>query len=196
MEYFQDDISSLSHDKLVELAQVRNVEAFAILFQYHRSGVYRYVAGLVGNGEDAHDLTQSTFLKAWERLPTLRDVSKFKAWLYRIARNLTYDCGRRKERVSFQSWESLVEQTIALSKPGPEEVVAQAELVQLALAEVPPHFRECLILQTVGFSQREIAELTGINVASVRTYVSNAHRLVREAYQRLEQVPDDNRKRG
>ena len=185
MSFSHDDISGVLHDSMVELAQMRKAEAFTILFQYHRSGVYRYVVSLVGKDEDAHDLTQSTFLKAWERLPTLRDVSRFKAWLYRIARNLTYDHRRRKERVSFQSWESLVEQTIALSKPGPEEVVAQAELVQLALAEVPPHFRECLILQTVGFSQREIAELVGINEASVRTYVSNARKQLHEAYHQL-----------
>ena len=196
MPFSHDDISSVLHDRMVELAQMRNAEAFTILFQYHRSGVYRYIVSFLGKDEDAHDLTQSTFLKAWERLPTLRDVSKFKAWLYRIARNLMYDCGRREERISFHSWEGLGEHTIAQSKPGPEEVVAQAELVQLALAEVPPHFRECLILQTVGFSQREIAEIVGINEASVRTYVSNAHRQVREAYQRLEQMPDVTRKRG
>ncbi len=190
MEYFQDDISSLSHDKLVELAQVRNVEAFAILFQYHRSGVYRYVAGLVGNGEDAHDLTQSTFLKVWEMLPTLCDVSRFKSWLYRIARNLAYDRGRREGRASFQSWEGFVEQSIALSKPEPAEVVAQAELIQLAFAEVSAHFRECLVLQYAGFSQSEIAELVGINKASVRTYVSSARKQFREAYHRIDQMPD------
>jgi len=185
MSFSHDDISGVLHDSMVELAQMRNAEAFTVLFQYHRPGIYRYVVSFVGKVEDALDLTQSTFLKAWERLPTLRDVSKFKAWLYRIARNLMYDYGRREESISFHSWEGLGEHTIALSKPGPEEAVAQTELVQLALAEVLPHFRECLILQTVGFSQREIAELVGINEASVRTYVSNARKQLHEAYHQL-----------
>src|SRR5205807_4128462 len=134
--------------------------------------------------------------KAWEMLPNLRDVPRFKAWLYSISRNLTYDRGRREGKSSFQSIEGqgLVEQVIALSNPGPEEIVVQRELAQLALAEISPHYRECLILQLVGFSLREVAELVGINEASVRTYVSYARRQFREAYNRLEQVPVVTRK--
>ncbi len=102
----------------------------------------------------------------------------------------------REGKASLKSLEGqgLAEQTIALSKPGPEEIIAQRELAQLALAEISPHFRECLILQLVGFSLSEVAELVGINEASVRTYVSSARRQFREAYSRLEQVPDVTRK--
>ncbi len=55
MSFFQEDMSGVSHDRMVELAQMRNHEAFTILFQYHRSGVYKYAASLVGNDQDAQD---------------------------------------------------------------------------------------------------------------------------------------------
>ena len=196
MSFFQEDMSGVSHDRMVELAQMRSQEAFTILFQYHRPQVYRYIASIVRNDQDAQDLTQSTFLKAWEMLPTLRKVPRFKTWLYSIARNLMFDRGRRQGKVSFQPMEdqNLVGQSNALSEPGPEEIIAQRELTQLALAEIPLHFRECLILQLVGFSLKEVAELVGINEASARTYVSSARRQFREAYSRLEQVPIASRK--
>ncbi len=105
----QDDFIDGSNVRTVELAQAGDGEAFTSLVRHFEGGIYGYLAGLVGNDEEAHDLTQDTMLRAWQKLPTLQDVSRFKPWLYSIARNLTYDHlrqrQRRKKRASWQSWE-------------------------------------------------------------------------------------------
>lgn len=189
----QDDPTPQSDVKMVEMAKAGNGEAFTTLFQEHKSGVYGYLAGLVGNSEDAYDLTQKTFLNVWLKFHTLRDASRFKSWLYIIARNLAYDHRRSVIlRTPSQSWEELEEKhTVTLSRPGPEEQVATAELVQLALAALPTKYRDCLLLQIEGgFSLNDIAEVMDISKESVSTYICNARKQFRQAYNHLEREPE------
>lgn len=183
-----DDLWIILHIQLVKRAQAGNSEAFDWLVWYYERELYRYLVGLLGNYEDAYDYTQQTLIKAWENLPALRDASRFKPWLYMIARNLVNDhWRRRRRRTSCQSWEHLEENDVRESLPGPEEIVIRVELAKLALADLPVKLRRCLLLYAEGFSRREIAELVGIREQSVLTYVSNARRLLREAYQRQEE---------
>ncbi len=173
----------MSHSQMVELARIGNSEAFSNLFCQYQLGIYGYLLGLVGNSEDAHDLTQETFFKAWVELPNLHDPLKFKAWLYRIARNLAYDQGRRKKKIIWCSPEELNEEYFIASQPDLAEHLAQKELVKRTLAQLPLKYRECLLLQVEGgLSQSQIAEIVGISRESVSTYVYNARRLFRELY--------------
>jgi RNA polymerase sigma-70 factor (ECF subfamily) len=185
---------SLSHDdspysslmETVELARAGKQEAFTRLFKHYSDEIYGYVVGLVGNTEDAYDLAQEAFLRAWVRLPMLRDAAKFKPWLYCIARNLVHDYWRRKKRELWKSLERIGEQDVFMSSSYPEEEIAEAELIWLALAEVPVRYRDCLLLQVEGgFSHYEIAELLGIKKACVSTYLCIARRQFRQAYYRL-----------
>jgi RNA polymerase sigma-70 factor, ECF subfamily len=183
-----DDPWIMLYIQLVKRAQEGNSEAFDWLVWYHERELYRYLVGLLGNYEDAYDYTQQTLIKAWENLPMLRDASRFKPWLYMIARNLVNDYWRRRRRrTSGQSWEHLEENDVRENLPGPEEFVIRVELAKLALADLPAKLRRCLLLYAEGFSRREIAELVGISEQSVLTYVCNARRLLREAYQRQEE---------
>lgn len=175
------------HSRMVELAQLGDSEAFTTLFRQHEFGIYGYVTGLVGNSEDARDLTQETFFKAWEELPHLQDSSKFKAWLYRIARNLAYDQGRRKRRIIWCSREEMDEKYENMSQPDLGEHLAQKELIKITLAQLPLKYRECLLLQIEGgLSLRQIAEIVDISQGSVSTYLCNARRLFRELYRHQE----------
>lgn len=161
-------------------------EVFEILFLQYKDKIFSYQFNLVRDREDAHDLTQKTFLKAWEKLPTLQDESRFLPWIYKIARNVACDYWRSKKGVLFYSWENLKEQQSIVSIPGPEEVVEVAELVRLALAELSPKYRDCLLLQSLyGFSPQEIARLVGISKDSVPTYLCYARRQFRQEYLRL-----------
>ena len=77
------------------------------------------------------------------------------------------------------------------SADGPEDSIAEAELVELALAELSPKLRQCLLLGVVqGFSHHEIAETIGISETSVGTYISNARNQLRAIYQRLQSESD------
>lgn len=187
----EDNSTAMVQARLVELAQARDSAAFTTLYLLHTTGICGYLLGLVGNEEDAHDLAQQAFLQAWQKLSGLHDIALFTPWLYSIARNLAYDHCRRKKGASQSSWEQLEEYQADVSGPGPEDQVAQAELVRLALTTLPPKFRDCLLLQVEGkLSRREIAEVTGLSEKSVSVYLSGARKAFLQAYQRLEHEQD------
>lgn len=180
------EVNGTKNTEEAKLVHQGDRAAFEGLFQQYKDKIFSYQLSLVGDIEDARDLTQMTFLRVWEKLPTLQDESRFMPWLYKIARNVAYDHWRRKKKALLLPWEDLTEQHGMMSTPSPEEGVLEAELVRLALAELPPKYRECLLRQTIyGFSQEEIAEFVGISKESVRTYLCYARRQFRQAYQRL-----------
>ena len=188
--------TGMSDAELVKLAQRGNGEAFGILFERYNVRVLGYLAGRLGNTEEVYDLAQKTFFKAWQGIPQLHDVSKFKPWLYSIARNEANSWWRSKAGSSLESWEQLEEQLIFVSRPGPEDQVAESEIVGLALAELSPKYRDCLLLQIRGgLTLSEIAEVLGISRGSATTYSCNARKLFREVYQRLERDLDVTAKR-
>jgi RNA polymerase sigma-70 factor, ECF subfamily len=201
MSSSQDDFTHASDTELVKLAKAGNAEAFTLLFQRYKRPVRGYLTGLVGNSEDADDLTQQAFLNAWDKLLTLHDEDRFKSWIFTIARNLAYDYRRLQVRSPSQSLESLKERegfrerNDAVDAINLEDETVVKELVKLALAELPPKYRDCLLLFIKGeFSRDEIAELLKISKASVSTYICTARKLFRQAYYRLKNEVDDTEK--
>lgn len=172
---------------LVQRAQAGETEDFAALVESHEREIYGFLLGLLGDPDEALDVAQQVFLKAWLRLHTLKDASHFKAWLYTIARNTTYDFWRARKGQQ-QSLEHPEAYKITDNMTGPEERVLQQELIALALAGLSPKLKQCLLLRVVGgLSHEEIASIVGIGETSVSTYVSMARRQFCEVYQRLEQ---------
>jgi RNA polymerase sigma-70 factor, ECF subfamily len=161
---------------LVQRAQAGSIEAFGVLVERYENGVYRYLMRSLRNHEDASDYAQQVFLKAWLNLASLQNMACFKVWLYAIARNLMRDHWRAKKHSSV-SWEEMVGDAVEVSTRGPEERTADVELMRLALAELSPKLRYCLVLRLVcGYLPCEIAYMVGIKVPSVGTYISLARR--------------------
>ncbi len=176
--------------RLIELAQGGDRNAFTNLFQRYHPYICTYLGRLVQNDELGRDLAQETFFSAWQQLPNLRDALSFEAWLYRIATNLAYSSLRREKIVRWLPWveRGSEERWQHLKLEGPEEQASKKECMKLALAQVSPQNRTCLLLQVVvGFSQREIAEILGISEKSVSAYVSRGREQFRVVYQRLNQ---------
>ena len=191
MSSSQDDFTHTSDTELVKLAKAGNADAFTLLFQRYKRPVRGYLAGLVGNSEDADDLTQRAFLNAWDKLLTLHDESRFRPWIFTIGRNLAYDYKRLQARSASQSLESFKERNDPVNGINLEDETAVKELVKLALAELPPKYRDCLLLLIKGeFSHDEIAELLKISKTSVSTYICTARRQFRQAYYRLKDEAD------
>src|SRR5438270_13687458 len=132
----QDDFTNTSDTELVKLAKIGNAVAFAMLFQCYKWPVRGYLVGLLGNSEDADDFTQGAFLTAWDKLHTLRDESRFKPWVFTIARNLAYDYKRLQARSPSQSLESFKERNDAAHGINLEDETVVKELARLALAEL------------------------------------------------------------
>jgi RNA polymerase sigma-70 factor, ECF subfamily len=127
-------------------------DAFATLYERHANGVYRYALLRLSSREEAEDLTETVFLRAWQSLPAYRQDCPFAAWLYRIARNAITDHYRtRREHVSLDE----VPECSASPNAGLDaEVIA----MRAALASLPDEQREVLLMRFLeGFSHDEVA---------------------------------------
>jgi RNA polymerase sigma-70 factor (ECF subfamily) len=141
---------------------------------------------MVGDDGVGCELTQETFLKAWEALPGLRQPEKFVSWLYRIATNCTHTYQQRGKRLRVITWDFYRRGAEDLIAEGPETQVEESELLKLALARVSPTYRSCLILYVIEeLSQREIAHLLQIKETSVSKYVSRGKEELRQIYHQL-----------
>ena len=171
---------------LVRDAQEGDSDAFTALVQHFQKAIYSYTAKHVRDHEDAHDITQQIFLKAWQNIPSLKKTTCFRFWLYRIAKNEINDYWRKK-KISSLSWEVLTAKDMPSGIPGPEDGAERAELIKMALIKLPPKIRLCLVLYTLdGFSSLETARAVGINEASVGTYISLARKQLHSIYHHLE----------
>jgi len=192
--YDPSSASSIEKIALIDMAQAGDRDAFTSLFQRYHVQICTYLGRLVENDELGRDLAQETFLQAWQHLPNLHDPLSFEAWLYRIATNLARSSLRRDKLVRWLPWieHSMGEEDqqtwTHLKLDGPEEQAGKKECLRLALAQVSPRNRTCLLLQVVsGFSQREIAEIMSISEKCVGAYVSRGREQFRLAYERLNQ---------
>jgi len=141
---------------------------------------------MIGNDGVGCELTQETFLKAWEALPGLRAPERFAGWLYRIATNCAYNYQHHTKNYHMVSWDVYKGGMEKLSVAGPEERVEETELLKLALARVSPTYRPCLILYVVEeLPQRKIADLLKIKESCVSKYVSRGKEELRQIYHRL-----------
>ncbi len=131
---------------------------FAQVVRDHWVVVFRLLAHLTGNDHDAEELTQETFLRAWQRWTKVQPGTKPRAWLMRIARNAHVDLYRRQQKVRFRP---LVDDRGSLANEpsrGPE-VSEEAASVRAALQELPETARLVFLLRVEGeLSFAEIAE--------------------------------------
>ena len=93
-----NDITKADVETLVEAARgpIRNTVAYAALVDRHRAMVYGLIHASCGDWSEAQDLTQEVFIKAWEKLTSLREPARFAPWLRQIARSVTLDAIRRR----------------------------------------------------------------------------------------------------
>jgi RNA polymerase sigma-70 factor (ECF subfamily) len=92
--------------KILQRAKEGDSKAFEQIFQLYHRRIYNAVYGMLGDADDAQDVTQDVFLRLHDALPTLRADEAFSTYLYRIALNLCRDRARRKKRVRFQSMDT------------------------------------------------------------------------------------------
>lgn len=172
--------------QLVIDVQKGDPEAFTALVQRFQKEIYIYIAKHVRNPEDAVDLTQQIFIKAWLHITDLKETTCFKYWLYTIAKNMLKDYWRKKKIISL-SLEDLTIKDARADSPGPEVGAERTELLKMALNRLPPKLRLCLLLSTLhGCSPSETARAVGIKEASVATYISMARKQLRVIYRHLE----------
>jgi RNA polymerase sigma-70 factor (ECF subfamily) len=158
---------------LIEKSRKGDVDAFNVLVSRWEKRVFTYLIRNTGDREDALDLAQDTFLKAYRGLSSLTDVERFPQWLFRIAHNEAMSMHRRG-RLQVAEGEDL-EQTDADSNGPARSLGNRMEttlMVEQALAGLPPEQREAVTLKVYqGFKFDEIAEIVDCPVSTAKSRV-------------------------
>lgn len=169
-------------ERWIAAAQAGSREAFDALLRGHYRRVHGTLFRLVGNPEDAEDLAQETFVRAWKSLRFYTGKAPFGAWLVRIAVHLATDHFRARGRgAGVVGLEALaVEPAAAAVEPG--ERMGQVEarrLVAAAVDELPENLRVAVVLRVLeGRPYEEVAAATGVRPGTVRTQVMRARKLL------------------
>ncbi len=176
--------NALPSSELIVLALQGDEEAFTTLYLRYIPELRRYVSGLTHNQEDREEAVAETFIKAWQNLAQLESFEFFRAWLYQIATNVTRDQQRREKIRQRFSLEATSDDVASPHRF--ETIVEEAELVKLALQEMPWKHRVCLLLSVEGkCSLQEIATIVQVSPQTVPTYIHLGREHLRKTYHRL-----------
>ena len=164
-------------DDLVARSRGGDVESFNQLILRWERPIYALAYRVIGRDEDARDVVQETFLRAFRALPGFKGQAKFSSWLYRIALNLCRDWIRRQRRTPVVQMPEDAEavERIAIRDPveSIEDLMARKELsavVAEAMALLPEEQRTAIILKEYhGMTFQKIAELQGCPLSTVKT---------------------------
>ena len=168
--------------QLVAEAQAGGREAFDRLIRRHLPGVHGTLFRLVGNHEDAEDLAQETFVRAWNSLAHFRGDAPLRPWLSRIALHLAHDLFRRRGRGAAVIALEGLEREPASKSEAPTEQLSQREVrarLAQAVERLPESLRAALVMRVLeGREYDEVAAATGLRPGTVRTQVMKARRLL------------------
>ena len=190
-----------SDEELVTAFRGGDLSAFDTLVQRWERKIQGAVYRIMGSGEDARDLTQETFLRAYRGLPSFKSEARFSSWLYQIALNLCRDRLRQRRGKTLMSIDDLDPATAArIEKTGPSaqdlvEARDLARLVASAMAELPAEQREVIVLKEYqGLTFQEIADTLAVPVSTVKTrlyrgLVQMRERLERRGFHRPSPAP-------
>jgi RNA polymerase sigma-70 factor (ECF subfamily) len=172
---------------LVRQTLAGDSEGFNLLVKRYQRQVYNLCYRMVGNAEDACDLVQETFLRAYGALATFRQDASFLTWLYKIASNLSIDLLRSRRSKGASSLEEEFEEgrepAASDRTVHPEDAAmrgALAEIVQHEVMNLPERYRVVVVMRHLqGLSIDEIAEALRIPNGTVKTHLFRARDMLR-----------------
>ena len=179
--------TELSGDaQLVEKATEGDMTSFGELCEKYSSFVYRTIFFDIRNHEDAEDLSQEVFIKAYRALLSFRKDCEFSTWLYRICKNTVYDYLRKNARektmplseLSSDEYDREYEIPDTDGKFDPEKTYISKEtanIVNEAIATLPEQHREIVVMRDIeGLSYSEISEILSLEEGTVKSRLSRA----------------------
>ena len=171
----------------------RSLAGFEELSMPLFDSLYNLARWLAQNQNDAEDLVQETYLKAWRSFASFRPGTNFRAWIFRILRNTFLGSRSKLEWRMTTAMES--EEDLPAIPATPESLLIgrfDMDAVQRAIEQLPVIFREVIVLCDVEeASYREIAEILSIPVGTVMSRLARARKMVRESANLLPNHPDN-----
>jgi RNA polymerase sigma-70 factor (ECF subfamily) len=182
----QDDVA------LVSASQVGDQDAFALLVQRHQRFVFNLVFRMLGQYEEADEVTQETFLAAWQGLSGFRGNARFSTWLYRIAYNCALKQLEQRKRDQALQLAIQVEQADQWIN-NDERIGADIEahdrqtIVREHLSNLPAKYRIVLVLRHLQeMTYEEMAEILTMPIGTIKTHLFRARNLLKERLEALE----------
>ena len=195
----QADVSELD---LVKRCQAGDPEAFDELVTRYRTRIFGMIYNMVHNEQDAWDLAQDSFVKAWKSIKRFRGKSSFYTWMYRIVMNVTIDWLRKKQikgaGTEFDDAVQLKEidpasRTVPKAEELPYERMERSEVrtqIDNAIAQLTPEHRAVILMkETEGMQYHEIAEALGCSIGTVMSRLFYARKrlqsLLKDVYENI-----------
>lgn len=177
----------------VARARAGDTAAFAALVRRHQDRVFGFILRMLDARDEAMELTQDVFVKAWQALPGWRPEARFSTWLLQIARNAALDQLRRRRVVQFAPLDDGMD--VADTGPGPEARYASRQrqaLLENALQQIAAEHREILLLREVeDLSYAELAAVLGIAEGTVKSRLARARAALLQHFRPHAGVRDD-----
>lgn len=182
----------------VERARLGDSEAFRLLVERHGRAVFRLAYRITGNEQDAEDVVQETFLKAYREIERYESRCSFSTWLYRITSNCSLDLIRKRKIREHKRERSVdpnqdILQTVASTHPGPERALLSSQIsesVQAALDELSSQERTAFVLRHFeGMSIEEIGEALGTGASATKHSIFRAVQKLRRSLEPLVSAP-------
>jgi RNA polymerase sigma-70 factor, ECF subfamily len=194
--------SDVSELDLVRRCQAGDTEAFDELVTRYRTRVFSMIYNMVHNEQDAWDLAQDSFLKAWKSIKRFRGRSSFYTWIYRIVMNVTIDWLRKKHvkgvDAEFDDATQLREvdpasKTVPQTEALPYEIMERDEIrtrIGKAIAQLSPEQRAVILMKEIeGMQYHEIAEALGCSIGTVMSRLFYARKklqtLLKDVYENI-----------
>jgi len=189
---------------LVHAAKMGDMAAFEQLLRQNQAMVFRVAQHITGSREDAEDVVQEAFLKAFQNLERFEERSRFSTWVTRITVNTALMRLRRRrghETVPLHEDDAddptALSQEVADWRPDPEQMYDRRELHAIlarALAGLPQHYSTVFLLRDVeGFSTAETAEALGLSITAVKARLLRARLQLRQRLSSYFQFPQPER---
>jgi RNA polymerase sigma-70 factor (ECF subfamily) len=195
----QADVSELD---LVKRCQAGDTEAFDELVTRYRTRVFSMIYNMVHNEQDAWDLAQDSFLKAWKSIQRFRGQSSFYTWIYRIVMNVSIDWLRKKHvkgtGTEFDDATHLkhvdpASKTVPRTEALPFEMMQRSEIrarIEKAITQLSPEHRAVILMKEIEDMQyNEIAEALGCSIGTVMSRLFYARKklqnLLRDVYENI-----------
>ncbi|KXG42521.1 RNA polymerase sigma factor SigW [Tepidibacillus decaturensis] len=176
--------------RLVTKAKEGDTQAFAELITQYKDKIFNLAYRMLGNIQEAEDVSQDTFIRVYTNLSRYDDQHKFSTWIFRIATNLAID-RMRKKKADFSldanwdqeegtDWHS----KLADPKNGPEEEVVAKEMedtIQQAIMSLPPKYRSIMVLRYLeDLSIQEISQIVHLSESTVKTRLHRGREALRK----------------
>lgn len=180
-------------EELMLRVQSGVTDCFDVLVERYKVRLFNYLYRLTGNRDEAEEIAQEAFVKAYIHADKYKTIARFSTWLYTIATNLVRNRIRSRSRAPqlISLWtrgfgDSEEERVLDIEDTGrtPDEAINDAELssvINKAIAKIPEKYRESFVLREINeLSYEEIAAVTGLKLGTVRSRINRARNYFRQ----------------